>query len=140
MPPTAIKLGPGQLELGSGPLEVNMQVLSCKVTPSENVTTTEGRKVLSGESTADTEDVDFSYVLEGSFLQDLAAAGVVAWSWDNKGTEQPFRFVPNDVAGRQVQGVLKPVPLSIGGDEVDGDMASDFTWRIVGTPDFEAAA
>ncbi len=139
MPPTAIKLGPGQLELGAGPLEVNMQVLSCKVTPSENVTTTEGRKVLSGDSTEDTEDVEFTYVLEGSFLQDLAAGAVVDWSWTNKGTEQAFRFVPNDAAGRQVQGVCKPIPLSIGGDEVDGDMTSDFTWRIVGQPDFEAA-
>lgn len=136
---TTTKLGPGTLTLGAGALEVSSQLTSCKVTPSESVTTTDRKKVLSGESTEPSESVDFTYALEGNFLQDLAVGAVVDWSWTNKGTEQPFTFVPNTAADRQVQGVLKPVPLSIGGDEVDADMASDFTWRIIGEPDFEAA-
>lgn len=140
MPLTTTKLGPGTLELGAGPLDVSMQLTGCKVTPSENVSTTEARKVLSGESTTPSESVTFSYALEGSFFQDLAPAGVVAWSWTNKGTPQPFTFIPNAAGARQVEGVLKPVPLQIGGDEVDADMEAGFTWRIVGTPDFEAVA
>lgn len=139
MPIVSHKLGPGTLELGSGPLDVSIQVTSCKVTPSENVDTSDPVPVLSGDELAADEDVTFTYVLEGSFLQDLVAAGVVDWSWTNAGTEQAFVFVPNTAAGRQVSGTLKPVPLTIGGDEVKARMGSDFTWRIVGTPTFGAA-
>lgn len=134
------ELGPGTLILGAGPLDVSAQLTACKVTTSENVSTTDKRKVLSGETKDGSESVDFTHALEGSMFQDLSAAGVVAWSWTNRGTPQVFTFVPSTAAGRQVQGTLKPVPLQIGGDEVESDMEADFTWRIVGTPDFEAAA
>lgn len=140
MPIASHNLGPGLLTLGSGPLDVSAQLTSCRVTPSENVTTGEAVKVLSGEELAAEESVDFTYVLEGNLLQDLAAAGVVDWSWTERGTEQEFTFVPNNAAARQVSGILKPVPLSIGGDEVERRMASDFTWRIVGDPVFGAVA
>lgn len=140
MPINSDVLGPGLLVLGTGPLDVSAQLTSCRVNPSENVETGEAVKVLSGEELAAEESVTFTYTLEGNFLQDLQAAGVVAWSWDNAGTEQAFRFVPSTSRGRQVEGILKPVPLSIGGDEVERRMASDFTWRIIGTPVFEAAA
>lgn len=137
MPINTTKLGPGTLTLGAGAAEFNAQVTSCKITPSENVETTDSIKVLSGEVLDGDSSETFSYVLEGSFLQDLGAvAGVVAWSWANKGTEQPFVFTPNTAAGVSVEGVLKPVPLGIGGDEVDaGPMSSDFSWRCVGEPD-----
>lgn len=130
------KLGPGQLELGAAPLEVNAQLTACKVTPSETVNATDPVKVLSGEQLDGEESATYAYALEGSFLQDdPGAASVVDWSWANAGTEQPFRFVPNDAGGREVAGTLTPVPLTIGGDEVDTRMSSDFTWRIKGTPD-----
>lgn len=131
-------LGPGTLTLGAGALEVSAQLTSCRVNISENVTEGDAIKVLSGERLEADETVDYSYTLEGNLLQDLAAAGVVDWSWINKGTEQAFTFVPNTARARQVAGVLKPVPISIGGDEVERRMTSDFTWRIVGEPDFEA--
>jgi hypothetical protein len=130
------KLGPGQLELGAVPLEVNAQLTSCKVTPSESVTSGDAIKVLSGEQLDGDESATYNFVLEGTFLQDdPGVASVVDWSWDNMGTEQPFRFVPSDAGGREVSGTLTPVPLTIGGDEVDARMTSDFTWRIQGTPD-----
>lgn len=137
MPISSRKLGPGQLELGAVPLEVNAQLTGCKVTPSESVSSTEPVKVLSGEQLDGDDSATYAFVLEGSFLQDdPGVASVVDWSWANMGTEQPFRFVPNDTAGREVSGILTPVPLTIGGDEVDGPrMSSDFTWRIKGTPD-----
>jgi hypothetical protein len=138
MPINSHLLGPGTLELGAGPLDVSAQLTACRVNPSENVTETDPIKVLSGEQLDGDESVDFSFTLEGTLLQDLAAAGVVAWSWTNMGTEQPFTFIPNDAAARQVQGIVKVVPISIGGDEIEKRMTSDFTWRIKGTPDFEA--
>lgn len=136
MPINTTKLGPGTLTLGAGAMEVNAQLTSAKVTPSESVESTDDIKVLSGEVLDGDESASYSYVLEGNFLQDLgAAAGVVAWSWDNAGTEQAFVFTPSTAAGVSVTGTLTPVPLAVGGDEVDaGPMASDFTWRIKGTP------
>lgn len=140
MPIKSVVLGPGTLTLGTGPLDVSAQLTSCRVNPSENVTTGDAVKVLSGEELQADESVDFTYTLEGNLLQDLDAAGVVDWSWAEAGTEQEFTFVPNTAEGRQVSGILKPVPLAIGGDEVERRMASDFTWRCVGTPIFGAVA
>lgn len=128
-------LGPGTLTLGTGALAVAAQLTACKVTVSENVTAGDTIKVLSGEQLAGVESVAFDYALEGTFLQDLGiTTGVVAWSWANKGTAQAFTFTPNTGAGTKVTGTLKPVPLQVGGDDMDQRMASDFAWRVVGTP------
>lgn len=143
MPIVSHKLGPGQLELGAVPLEVNAQLTGCKIVPAESVESGDVIKVLSGEELAAEDDVTYTYSLQGTLLQDLAAAGVVDWSWVNKGTWQPFRFVPNDAAAREVSGEVRPVPLQIGGDEVDARMTSEFTWVARGSstdpdPDFGA--
>lgn len=139
MPIQSDQLGPGTLELGAGPLDVSLQVTACKITPSENVTSTGAVKVLGGGQIDGSESVDFTYVLEGTFLQDLLEGGVVDWSYDNKGTEQAFTFIPNNARARQVTGTVKPVPLTIGGDEVEaGPMTSGFSWRLVGDPVFGA--
>jgi len=140
MPIQSHTLGPGLLVLGDGPLDVSAQLTACEVVPAEEVTSTDAISVLSGERLEGDEEVTFRYTLEGTFLQDLALAGVVSWSWANAGTPQAFRFVPDNAAARQVEGIVKPVPLRIGGDEVGARMTSDFTWRIVGTPDLEASA
>lgn len=135
MPISSRKLGPGTLTLGAGALEVNAQLTSCKVTPSESVTTTDPIKVLSGEQLDGDETATYTFVLEGTFLQDdPGVASVVDWSWDNMGTEQPVVFVPSTAGTREVTGTIIPVPLTIGGDEVDTRMTSDFTWRFKGTP------
>lgn len=138
MPINTTKLGPGTLTLGAGALEVSAQLRSAKVTPAESVESTDDIKVLSGEVLDGDETASYAFTLEGTFLQDLGAvSSVVAWSWDNMGTEQPFTFTPNTAAGVDVSGTVTPVPLTVGGDEVDGPpMQSDFTWRIKGTPDF----
>lgn len=130
----------GTLTLGSGPLAVAGQVTACRVEVTENVTETEAIPVLSGEELPASSSETFSYVLAGTFLQDLIAGGVQDWSWINKGTEQPFTFVPNTALGREVAGTLKPVPLQVGGDVARpgaGDPPSaDFSWRCVGEPTF----
>jgi hypothetical protein len=130
------KLGPGSLTLGAGALAVASQLRSAKVVPAESVETTDDIKVLSGETLTGDETVDFTYTLSGTFLLDLDANGVVDWSWDNRGTSQPFVFTPNTADGAIVSGNLKPVPIAIGADEIDARMEQDFTWRIVGTPTF----
>jgi hypothetical protein len=143
MPIKTTKLGPGTLTLGAGALQVNAQLTGCKVTPSESVESTDAVKVLSGEELAAEESATYSFALEGNFLQDLemgGAASVVAWSWDNMGTEQAFVFTPNTAAGVSVTGTLTPVPLTVGGDEADANMVSDFTWRIKGTPTYDDVA
>lgn len=137
MPIKTTKLGPGTLTLGAAAQEVNAQLTSCTVNPSESVSGgSDAVKVLSGEELAATDGTpSYAFTLSGTFLQDLGdVASVVDWSWTNMGTDQPFTFTPNTAAGTTVSGTLVPVPLSIGGDAVDENMASDFTWRIKGTP------
>jgi len=128
MPIKSHKLGPGTLTLGVGALEVNAQLTSGRLTPSENVTTSDAVKVLSGEELAAEDTATLTYVLEGNFLQDLDAAGVVAWSWTNATTYQDFTFTPNTAAAAVVTGEVRVIPISVGGDEADARMASDFSW------------
>lgn len=134
----------GTLELGAAgtALAVSSQVRNVTVEPSENVTTRAAIPVLSGEEIPESSAETFSFVVKGTFIQDLAAGGVVDWSWQNAGTPQAFRLVPTTAGAREVVGVLKPVPLIIGGDvarpgEADPPEAA-FTWRCVGTPTFDA--
>lgn len=124
----------GTLILGDGPLNVSAQVRACKVTSSENVTRTDAKRVLSGEELPATERASYTFTLQGKLLQDPEAAGVVDWSWDNKGTEQPFIFSPNDATDRGIQGIVRPIPLDYGGDVGDTSPESDFSWSIIGTP------
>lgn len=136
MPIITRSLGPGTLTLGAGALEASSQLTSCKVTPSENVESGDAIQVLSGERLEADETVSHSFVLEGNFLQDQGAvSSVVAFSWDQAGTEVPFSFTPATADGVSVTGTLVPVPLTIGGDEPGRRMASDFSWRIKGYPD-----
>lgn len=138
MPIKRTKLGPGTLTLGAGALEVSAQLTGATVSAAESVSGgTDAIKVLSGEELAAEDGTPtYAFTLAGNFLQDLGdAASVVDWSWSNMGTDQPFTFTPTTAAGVSVSGTLVPVPLTIGGDEVDADMRSDFTWRIKGTPE-----
>lgn len=126
-------VGQGTLTVGAGPLAVAAQIKSCKVTFSENVTKDEGFEVLSGERVDDVETTTYSAVIAGDVVQSLEAAGLVAWSWANKGTPQPFTFVPSTAEGREVSGTLVPIPLEVGGD-VGSRAMSSFTWRCQGEP------
>lgn len=140
MPINSYKLGPGTLTLGSGPLEVSAQVTACKITWEESLESTDAVPVLSGDELPGEDDATYKAKLEATFLQDLALAGVVTWSWTNKGTEQAFDFVPNTVVGRAVSGTLVPVPLQVGGDEMKKRPTADASWRIIGDPDLDDAA
>lgn len=131
MPINSYKLGPGTLTLGSGPLDVSAQVRACRVVPSENVETEEAVPVLTGEELPAEETATYTYTLEATLLQDLAAAGVVDYSWTTRGQWVAFRFVPSTAAGREVEGEVRVVPIAIGGD-VRSRPTSDIQWRCRG--------
>lgn len=134
-------LGPGSLTLGSGPLAVQGQITNCRVSAAENVQTGNAMPVLSGEELAGSERITHNWTLAGNLLQDWDAAGVIDWSWTNKGTPQPFVFIPSTAEARKVTGICYPVPIEIGGDVTGtaanpGDPAqSDFSWRCKGGAD-----
>lgn len=136
MPINSYKLGPGVFTLGAGPLAVASQVTSLRVVPAEEVKSRDAIPVLSGEEIAAEEDASVRFTLEGTFLQDVGLAGVVDYTWSNSGDEVEFSYVPNTVEAASVEGVVRLVPLVIGGTEVKARPTSDFTWRIIGTPEF----
>lgn len=132
MPAEVYKTGPGTLVVGEVGSEVDFsaQVLSAVVSWSKEKA--DDRKVLSGETVAGA--TTYTASLSVTILQDLAlAAGIVAFSWANKGEEHPFTFVPNTVADKEVTGTVVIDPVDIGG-EVDTDAESEFEWSIVGDP------
>lgn len=131
-------LGPGTLKLGAANLEINAQLRNCRIEATENVATTDSKPVLSGEELAGSDRVTFTYTLAGTLLQDLTAAGIIDWSWLNKGTWNVFTFIPSTAAARQVKGSVAVVPITIGG-EITGtpgkrgdNPTSDFSWRAKG--------
>lgn len=131
------KVGPGTLTLGSGPLAVAAQMTKAQVDAAENVTQGENIDVLSGETLEEDSSETYSFTLAASILQDISAGGIVDYSWIHKGEEVAFSYVPNTVEDRKVSGIVKPIPISIGGDVSKSTSAkSDFTWRIIGTPTF----
>lgn len=126
-------MGPGSLALGAGPLAVEGQVEEFAVECTENVKTTDPKPMLSGEDKITADKVTHSWKATGVLQQDLAAAGVVAYSWDNMGDEVAFTFVPSTAEGRKVTGTLRLVPIKVGGKAGD-DPTSPITWAIIGTP------
>lgn len=141
MPIGSYKMGPGTLTLGAGGdlIDVSLQVTNCRVEPTENTTKTDAVPVLGGDELPAEESADYSFRLRGTFLQDLAAAGVCDWTLLNKGEEHPFEFVPNTAAARQVTGTVRVSPITIGGDvSKTARPTSDFDMAIVGDPVFGA--
>lgn len=126
-------MGPGSLTLGAGPLSVEGQVAAFKVEATENVKKTDPQPMLSGEDKLTADKVTLEWTASGKLQQDLAAAGVITYSWTNAGDEVAFTFVPNTAEGRKVTGTLRLVPIAIGGDS-GSDPQSDVKWTIIGTP------
>lgn len=138
MPVKSYKLGPGTLELGTSPtnLDVTAQVRSMLVRVTERVTRVEPIPVLSGEELEGTETVDHDATLVGNVIQDPTVGGMVDFTWTNRGLPVACRFVPSTAAGRVVTGTVVPIPLDFGGD-VDGTTRpeSAISWRFTAFPD-----
>jgi hypothetical protein len=126
-------MGPGLFSLGAGPLAVEAQVASLTVTATEKVKTTDPEPMLSGDELTTPDVVSLEWKLAGKIVQDLAAAGVVTYTWTNSGDEVAFSFTPSTDHDRKVTGTVRLVPLQVGGDPKTRPKA-DFTWVIVGTP------
>lgn len=117
--------GPGTVTIGSGPLDISCQITNALV--ECNVDTSDSVDVLCGEQLAG--DDTYTWTFKGNVVQDIDAAGFVAYTWANKGTFQPFKFVPSTAAGRQVSGFIKIRPITLGGD-VKSRPQSDFEFTI----------
>lgn len=134
------KLGPGELNFGSGGSKVAAaQVTNCRLTPTETVsgaTTGDAVKVLSGEelagdTTSGTRTI--TWKLEGTVIQDLGATSLTKYTFDNAGDLIEFEFIPSTVEGDSFAGEVYMVPLQIGGD-VDVRNTADFSMDVDGDP------
>lgn len=139
------KLGPGTLTLddgGADEIEVSAQLSNCRIEPSENVDEGDDLDLLDGTTLLGEDNVTRSYVLAGTAVQDLNATtltpkGFTDWSWDHKGAELAFTFIPNTARGATVgvAGTVRVIPLQIGGDAKIRNTA-DFSWVVIGEPTF----
>lgn len=131
MPIQSFVQGPGTFTLGEAPdeLDASCQMTNLRVVCTENIKTTDAIPVLCGEELPAEDDVSYSWKLQGTGLQDLEETGFVAYTWLHKGEVLPFTFVPSTAAGRQVTGMVRVVPLQLGGD-VKKRNTSDLDWVI----------
>lgn len=137
------KLTNGVLHLGEAGdvgdhMDVSAQMRAVTVKWSENVQSTDAIPVLSGEEIPEEEEATYKATLSGTFLQDLDAAGIIDWTWDNKGLTKAFLFVPNAATERGVEGFVRVTPLDIGGEVAKPATrpTSDFEWACIGDPVF----
>lgn len=130
----SFKMGDGTFKLGpAGVQDASCQVTNLRVECSENVASTDAVPVLCGEVLPAEDDVTLTWQISGNVVQDIDAADLVAYTWTNAMEQVEFTFVPNTVAARKVTGIVRLVPLTLGGD-VKTRPRSDFTWQIIGTP------
>jgi hypothetical protein len=109
------------------------------VEATENIDTLDAVPMLCGDDLPSEENVSLTWKITATIQQDLAAGGVVDYSWINAGDVVPFTFVPNTAAGRQVTGETRVAPIAVGGD-VKTRPASDIEWSVIGTPVLGAVA
>jgi hypothetical protein len=130
----SFKMGDGTFKLGpAGVQDASCQVTNLRVECDENVTSSDAVAVLCGEELPAEDEVELTWKLSGNVVQDIAAADLVSYTWTNASDEVAFEFVPNTVAARKVTGIVRLVPLTLGGD-VKKRPQADFTWQIIGTP------
>lgn len=133
MPAKTTPLGPGTITVGETGSEVDF---SCQITGAVvawDVNADDDVPTLCGDVVPG--DRTYTSTLSGTLYQDLAdAAGIVAFSWANRGLTVPFTFTPHTDTGTSVAGMLTIDPLDVGGDTAPEKMTSDFEWAIVGQP------
>lgn len=118
MPAIVNKLGPGTLTVGltGTPVDFTCQVTAARVEWSADAE--DDIETLCGDTVPGARD--YTSTLSGTIFSDLGpTAGIVEFSWTNKGTTQPFTFRPSMTTGvKQVTGSVVIDPISVGGDEV----------------------
>lgn len=127
MPVKTYKMGPGTLTLGTGPLDVTCQVSKLQLETTENVQSTDPIPLLCDDDLETDDVVSLDHELVGTLVQDLTTGGVVAWTWANAKTWQPFTFIPNNNLGAELTGEIRPIPMTIGGD-VKTNPTAEIKW------------
>ena len=134
MTATVSKFGPGTLSIGEvgSEIDISCQIVNCQVTWDNSKD--DDIVVLCGDTVAGSKT--YTAKLAGNLFQDQSdPAGIVQFSWDNKGTEAPFVFVPNEADAVNVTGTVTIDPIDVGSADGNGaNMASDFEWDCVGEP------
>lgn len=125
--------GPGTLTIGGADMPWQGQLSSFECEPTETVTAGSTIDLLDGGSLNDGDTSRVDWKANGTAVQDILAAGIVAYSWDHAGEEIPFTWVPNSTIERQVTGTFVMVPLKLGGP-VKKKNTSDFSWRLTEAP------
>lgn len=133
--PRSDTMGPGVLTFGetAGVFDASAQVTKAAVKWKGK--SGDALVTLSGATLAG--DREYTATLDATFLQDYNPAGLVAWSYANKGKEVPFTFTPTTTVGASITGRVVVDPLDVGG-EVNKKNTADVSWEIVGTPAFGA--
>lgn len=126
------KMGPGTLQIDG--TDHSAQVRACRVAWSTSSSTTDETPVLSGEKIDAATTSSYAAALTATLVQDLDAAGMVQWSWENAGEDVPVTFIPSTDKGREVSGIVTVAPIDLGGDVEDDRPSSDVSWPFVGTP------
>lgn len=133
---TGIDLGPGLLTLtiGTAPgVELDVSCLVEAATVSWDKTKVDDKRRLCGDDLIGR--TTYTAGISGTFDQDLSdPAGLVFATWEHKGEQAAFVYIPNSDAAAQVSGVVTLDPLNVGGSTEDDNLQSDFDWSIVGDP------
>lgn len=129
----AVPLGPGTISIGDvgGEVDFSCQITEARLVPTVNAD--DPVPTMCGDQVAGSRT--YTFALSGTLFQDLTLPdGIVAYSWQNFGTEVPFTFTPNTEAGTTATGILIVDPLEVGGGPAPDKLTSDFEWTIIGTP------
>jgi hypothetical protein len=133
MPANTQPLGPGLLTIGdvAAATDISCQVTAARITWEKDAD--DDLDVLCGEVVPG--EIRYTASLTGTLFQDYSSAAAIGqYTWENKGQQVPFTFVPSNVWAQEATGILTVDPIDFGGDEVKAKMTSDFEWAIVGDP------
>lgn len=123
-------LGDGTLTLGATPTDFSGEVLGAKITHEYNEIG-ESRTMLDG--TVRPASVQRADGLTASIENDLTAAGLYAFLYDNDQTEVAMEFVPNTANGAEWTGTVQVrLPGEVGSDEYGSPIVSDVELPGVG--------
>lgn len=132
-----LTLGPGTFTVGSGltnSWEDYIKSITVEVDSSQgDPTVVLSGKIIGGEST-------YRGKVKFTTFQTLKKGGLIDYSWENAGKQQPFVFTPKaGKTGAKIEGQLIIQPISIGGD-AGTRTTTDVEWEIVGLPKFSPDA
>lgn len=131
-PPAVRKLGPGVLTVGETGAILDFSARATQAAVRWSVNTEDDTLTLAGSSEPGVRT--YAAVLEATVYQDdLTAAGLIAYSWNNKGKRMPALFTPYNEGLHEISGTVVVDPIDVGG-EVGKKNTADLKWSFVGTP------